>query len=190
MSDLLDVLAELRRDVAALKAEAEARRVLSRYMFLCDVPLPEPAIAAGQRARAIGELFCEDAVWEGVGGTHGAQFGRHEGREAITAHFERFYSARDPKQVFNTHYLCTEHVRATTVGAEGRWVQFQPWVDDTGASLLRSSRLHVVLRGSGAELRIARYRTENLFVAPLPAGWTSQLLPASVLFAAPQTSGD
>lgn len=184
MSDLADVLAELRRDVAVLKAEAEARRVLGRYMFLCDVPLPEPAIAANERARAIGELFCEDAVWEGVGGTHGAQFGRHEGREAITSHFERFYSARDPKQVFNTHYLCTEHVRATADGAEGRWVQFQPWVDDSGASLLRSSRLHVLFRQISGEMKIVRYRTENLFVAPLPAGWASQLLAASVLFTA------
>lgn len=177
------VLAQLQREVAALRAEAEARRLLGRYMFLCDTPLPEGEMTAEARAAAIGDLFAEDAIWEGVGGAHGAQFGRHIGPAGIAAHMTRFYAARDPRQVFNTHYVCSEQVWATEDGAEGNWVQFQPWIHDDGASILRSSRLHVSFRPTGSGWKIARYRTENLFIADLPDNWTKSLIAQSVLMA-------
>lgn len=183
--DMLDhVLAqlnEMRGQLDRLTREAEARRLIGRYMYLCDVPLPDPHIPLAERSRAIAALFTQDAVWEGVGGAHGAQFGRNVGRDAIAEHFGRFYSRVDPAQTFNTHYLCTEQLLATDDGAEGRWVQFQPWADDKGGSLLRSSRLHVRFRMTPEGLRIAHYRTENLFIANLPDRWWDQMISASVL---------
>ncbi len=183
MEELRDMIAELRRDVETLKAEAEARRLLGRYMFLCDVPNPEYGMQPEKRAAAIGGLFAEDGIWEGVGGTHGAQFGRHVGPAGVAAHMGRFYAATDPRQVFNTHYVCTEQVRATPEGAEGRWVQFQPWIDDRGESVIRSSRLHVKFRKTDKGWKIARYRTENLFIGDLPANWTKSRIEEAVLMA-------
>lgn len=176
-------VAGLVEQVRALRAEAEARRLLGRYMFLCDVPLPEGGMTEEERAAAIADLFTDDAIWEGVGGAHGAQFGAHVGPEQIRAHFEKFYAKRDPRQIFNTHYVCSEQVRATEDGAEGQWVQFQPWVFDDGASLIRSSRLHVKFRPTSRGWRIAHYRTENLFIADLPKEWAHTLIRQSVLMA-------
>ena len=172
---------QLAEEVRQLRAESEARRLLGRYMFLCDSPLPEPGPTQEERAREIGKLFTADAVWEGVGGTHGAQFGRHIGPDAIATHMTGFYTASNPRQIFNTHYLCSEQLWATADGAEGQWVQFQPWIYDDGTSLLRSSRLHVRFRPTDDGWRIARYRTENLFVAPLPDGWWASHLHESTL---------
>ncbi|MBB3084419.1 nuclear transport factor 2 family protein [Geodermatophilus sabuli] len=181
MTSVDDTIEQLTREVRQLRAEAEARRLLGRYMSLCDSPLPEPGLSDEERARAIGALFTEDGVWEGVGGTHGAQFGRHVGPEAITAHMAGFYAARNPRQVFNTHYLCSEQLWATPEGAEGHWVQFQPWIYDDGHSLIRSSRLHVRFRPTGAGWRISHYRTENLFIGDLPDRWWTTHLERSQL---------
>jgi hypothetical protein len=181
--DLADVVEQLAREVQALRAEAEARRVLGRYMWLCDTPLPEYGMSEEERACAIGELFTEDAVWEGVGGTHGAQFGSQVGPQQIADHMRTFHRARDPERVFNTHYVCTEQVRATPDGAEGTWTQFQPWVFDDGRAVLRSSRISVRFRPTETGWKISRYRTESLFVADLPAGAPSSMIEKSVLTA-------
>jgi len=181
--ELRDELNALRSDVEKLKAESEARRVLARYLYICDVPVPEYAMSLDGRIQAITELFTEDAIWEGVGGIHGQQFGRHHGPQGIGAHMRRFYSATDPKQVFNVHYLCTEQVTATEEGAEGIWVQFQPWINDRGESILRSSRLHVRFRNTDLGWKICRYRTESLFVAKLPDNWTSTRIETAQLMA-------
>ncbi|WP_298397634.1 nuclear transport factor 2 family protein [Sphingobium sp.] len=169
-------IAALRSDMAVLLAEAGARRVLGQYMRLCDVPRLLSGIAESERCRAIANLFTPDAIWEGVGGAHGAQFGQMIGRDAIAAHFERFYTQASPPQIFNTHYLCTESLTASADKAEGHWVQFQPWVDAEGQSLLRSSRLHVQFALTDGQWLIAHYRTENLFIAPLPQHWWQRLI--------------
>ncbi|WP_068093266.1 nuclear transport factor 2 family protein [Novosphingobium rosa] len=184
MSDLETIVAQLGEDVARLKAEAAARKVLGRYMFLCDSPLPEAGIPPEARARAIGDLFTPDAIWEGVGGAHGAQFGQHRGPDEIAAHMGRFYAAANPRQIFNTHYLCSEQVWATGPdSAEGQWVQFQPWIYDDGTSLIRSSRLHVRFRETEKGWKIAHYRTENLFIGTLPENWAHTMITQSVLMA-------
>lgn len=183
MNELAASIEQLQREVADLRAEAEARRLLGRYMFLCDSPLPEGEMTPEARATMIGDLFTQDAIWEGVGGAHGAQFGQHIGPAQIAAHMTRFYAARDPRQIFNTHYVCSEQVRATEEGAEGQWVQFQPWIYDDGTSLIRSSRLHVFFRPTEQGWKISRYRTENLFIADLPRNWTKSLISQSVLMA-------
>jgi hypothetical protein len=183
----LDALAA---EVAVLRAEASARRLLGRYMFLCDAPLPEYRMSESQRGQAIAELFDQDAVWEGVGGKHGAQFGRKVGPAAIAEHMTAFFAVQNPRLVFNTHYLSTESLAATSNTAQGTWVQFQPWIYDDGTSLLRSSRLHVQFRDTQLGWRISHYRTESLFVADLPDGWTRSLIAESVLLSQPSPTLD
>jgi hypothetical protein len=46
--------------------------------------------------------------------------------------------------------------------------------------------LHVQFRDTERGWRIAHYRTESLFIADLPEGWTKSLISQSVLL--PQTS--
>lgn len=184
MDDTAKAIALLQERVALLEAEAGARRAIARYMFLCDSPLPEPGLSVEQRAKAIGAMFTDDAIWEGVGGAHGAQFGRHHGPDEVAAHMLKFYSVSDPAQIFNTHYLTAEQLWATGADtAEGNWVQFQPWVYDDGSSLIRSSRLHVKFRKTEAGWKIAHYRTENLFIGKLPDNWAQTLIQSSVLMA-------
>jgi hypothetical protein len=178
----LDALAA---EVGALRAEASARRLLGRYMFLCDAPLPEYRMPESQRAHAVAELFDQDAIWEGVGGAHGAQFGRKVGPAAIAEHMTAFFAVQNPRLVFNTHYLSTESLVATSTMAQGTWVQFQPWIYEDGTSVLRSSRLHVQFRDTEHGWRITHYRTENLFIADLPDGWTKSLIAESVLLRQP-----
>ena len=176
---------ELVAEVKVLRAESAARKLLGRYMFLCDAPLPEYQLSELQRAGAIAELFTDDAVWEGVGGPHGAQFGRKVGPAAIAEHMAGFFGVQNPRLVFNTHYLSTECLIATSETAEGTWVQLQPWIYDNGKALLRSSRLHVQFRDTARGWRIAHYRTESLFIADLPDGWTTSLISQSVLLDRP-----
>jgi hypothetical protein len=180
MTAIEQTLTELTEQLRVLQAESAARRLLGRYMFLCDAPMPTHEMSERERAQAIGELFTEDAVWEGVGAAHSARFGRKVGPHAIADHMAEFFTA-SPKLTFNTHYLCSECLTATQSAAEGTWVQFQPWVHDDGRSVLRSSRLHVAFRLTAQGWRIARYRTENLFIADLPADWASSLITTSVL---------
>jgi len=182
MSTLESTLAALQERLAHLEAEAAARRLLARYMLLCDTPLPDGTIAPEDRPAAIGALFTEDAIWQGVGGAHGAQFGQHRGPAEIAAHMGKFYAAENPKQIFNTHYLTSEQLHATSAtSAEGNWVQFQPWIYDDGSALIRSSRLHVTFKQTEAGWRIASYRTENLFIGKLPDNWAQTLIASSVL---------
>lgn len=180
--DQAEQIALLSQRVALLETEAAARRLLARYMFLCDSPLPEAGLAGEDRADAIAALFTPDCLWEGVGSAHGAQFGRHTSPDQLAAHMRRFYAASAPVQVFNTHYLCSEQLAATGPdSAEGQWVQFQPWIYDDGTSLIRSSRLHVKFRKIAAGWRISHYRTENLFIGKLPDNWAQTRIERSVL---------
>lgn len=174
----------LLRRVEILEAEAEIRRIQARYMFLCDTPIPEYGIAEGkERIDLIMELYTEDAVWEGVGEYYDNQFGRAEGAAAIRRHFEAFWGeGQDPALLLNCHYLTSEQIHVQGDTADGQWVHMQPWIFSDGRALLRSSRLNNGFRKEGGgRWKISRTRTENVFVAPLPAGWASDFPSRSVL---------
>ncbi len=180
-----DELTELRRRVEVLEAEAEIRRVQARYMFLCDTPCPEYGVTDDdRRIDLILDLYAEDAVWEGVGEYYDGQFGRAVGKEAIRAHFGRFWGEkRDPALVLNAHYLTSEQIHVDGDRADGQWIHVQPWLYADGTGLLRSSRLNNTFRRQDGRWLITRTRTENVFIAPLPAGFASDFPAASVLMA-------
>jgi ketosteroid isomerase-like protein len=176
-------LEALARRVEVLEAEADIRRVQARYMFLCDTPLPEFAVAGDtERIELILELYTEDAVWEGVGEYYDGQFGRAEGKQAIREHFQRFWGQKqDPALLLNAHYLTSEQIHVHGATADGQWIHVQPWLFSDGKSLLRSSRLNNAFRREDGVWRITRTRTENVFVAPLPDHFASDYASTSVL---------
>ena len=176
-------LATLEAEVRALHAEADIRRVQARYMFLCDTPCPEAGIGDdAERIERILELYTEDAIWEGVGSYYDNQFGRAVGKQAIREHFQRFWGEkRDPELVLNVHYLTSEQIHVSGDEADGQWVHCQPWIYADGSSLLRSSRLNNLFRRVDGVWRVARTRTENVFVAPLTTGWAQTIPDRSVL---------
>lgn len=181
-----DRLKTLENRLARLEAEAEVRRVQARYMFLCDTPNPEfGSTSDADRIDRIMELFAPEAVWEGVGEYYDTQFGRAVGRDAVRRHFEGFWGGKtDPALIMNCHYLTSEQIRVSddAMTAEGNWVHMQPWLFSDGKALLRSSRLFNLFRKcEDGVWRFTRNRTENVFVAPLPATWASDYPSASVL---------
>jgi len=181
-----DRIKVLENKILRLEAEAEIRRLQARYMFLCDTPNPEAACATdADRIDRIMELYAPEAVWEGVGDYYEGQFGRLEGRDAVRAHFEKFWSEeRQPKLVLNCHYLTSEQIRvsADALTAEGNWVHMQPWLHADGTALLRSSRLFNRFRMcKDGRWRYTQNRTENVFIAPLPDGFATDYAKNSVL---------
>ncbi|WP_040167374.1 nuclear transport factor 2 family protein [Microbacterium gorillae] len=177
-------LATLVRRIEVLEAEAAIRRVQARYMLLCDTPCPEPDVADdAERIERILELYTDDAVWEGVGEAYTGQFGRAVGKDAIRDHFRRFWDFPEgtARLVLNAHYLTTEHIVVTGDEAAGHWIHLQPWLYDDGTALLRSSRLHNRFRRDGDDWKITRTRTENVFVADLPAAFARTYPSASIV---------
>jgi ketosteroid isomerase-like protein len=179
-------LASLVRRIEVLEAEADIRRLQTRYMFLCDTPNPEYGIEDdAQRIDHIMALYTEDAVWEGVGEYYTNQFGKADGAAAIRKHFEAFWGEKkDPALVLNCHYLTSEqiHVHKGAETADGQWVHMQPWLFSDGKALLRSSRLNNTFRKQpDGQWKITRTRTENVFVAPLPPTWASDYPSTSAL---------
>ena len=177
-----DTLAALQLRIASLEAEADIRRLQARYMFLCDTPCPEPVADDRERIEKIMELYADDAIWEGVGSYYTGQFGRLEGKAAIQRHFENFWGQKkEPALVLNVHYLTSEQIHVQGDTADGQWVHCQPWVFSDGKSLLRSSRLNNLFRKVNGQWKIARTRTENVFIAPLSSGWVESMPTTSVL---------
>lgn len=176
---------ELARRVERLEAEADIRRVQTRYMFLCDTPNPEYGVKDNkERIELILDLYTDDAIWEGVGEYYDNQFGRATGKDEIRAHFNRFWPEKqDPELLLNAHYLTSEqiHVHEDGETADGQWIHFQPWLFADGKSLIRGSRLNNLFRKVDGEWKVARTRTENVFIVPLPDNFASDYPSASVL---------
>lgn len=183
---LTDRIARLESELDRLRSEADIRRLQARYMFLCDTPCPEAGVENdAERIERIIALYAEDAVWEGVGAFYDNQFGRRVGRAEIRSHFQAFWSEnRTPGLALNVHYLTSEQIHVDGDAAEGQWVHCQPWIFSDGSSLLRSSRLNNLFRRVDGVWKIARTRTENVFVAPLTPGWASSWPEKSVLMTA------
>jgi len=186
-----DEITELRRRLSILESESDIRRLMARYMWLTDTPLPEHPGDLGPRERIelVVDLYTEDAVWEGVGAFYTDQFGHSKGREQLIEHFEGFFITKADTQnatsdlLLNAHYLTSEqiHVHEDGVTADGQWLHMQPWLFSDGSALLRSSRLNNAFRLVDGVWKIARYRTENVFVAPLPKWFASNYPAKSVL---------
>ncbi|MFI6698646.1 nuclear transport factor 2 family protein [Streptomyces sp. NPDC050509] len=138
---------------------ADVEQALARYLALCDVPVR----ASGD----LGDLFTEDAVWEGVGSDYAEKFGRTEGRAAIVAMLSR-YLPPHPHFRTNVHLLFPGTVDTDSTTARGSWPMQQLSRFESGRSEIMVARLDVTFRLDDGRPRIASFRTERLFSAPFP----------------------
>ncbi|GGN39388.1 nuclear transport factor 2 family protein [Streptomyces fuscichromogenes] len=138
---------------------ADVVATLTRYLALCDVP----ASAEGE----LGELFTEDAVWEGGGSAYGERFGRTEGRAAIVAMLSD-YLPPNPHFRTNVHLLFPGTFDVNDASAQGSWRMQQLSHYGSGGTEVMVARLDVTFRFDADRPRISAFRTERLFSAPLP----------------------
>jgi len=153
-------LAGLRRRLIALESEKAIAACLNRYMELCDhlgtnTPLGE-----------LGELFTEDAIWEGKGARYAGSFGGHRGRDAIVAMLGK-YCVAPPHFALNVHYLTSPAIEVDGDRAHGSWNMLQVSSFGAGGSHLNSARLEIDFRREGGAWRMARFQTRNLFSRPV-----------------------
>ncbi|MEV2211369.1 nuclear transport factor 2 family protein [Streptomyces sp. NPDC050997] len=136
----------------------EVTATLTHYLALCDVP----AGAEGE----LGELFTEDAVWEGGGSAYAEKFGRTEGREAIVTMLSD-YLPPSPHFRTNVHLLFPGTVDLKDATAHGSWSMQQFSRYESGSAEVMVARLNVTFRLDDDRPRISAFRTERLFAAPL-----------------------
>lgn len=150
--------------IAALEAEGAIRRLVARYMEICDV------LDADAPMAELGALFTEEATWQGAGAKYDAAFGGHQGRDAIVA-FLNGYREPAPHFAANAHFLTSESITVDGEVAEGSWVMLQTPTFADGASFLMAARLNLAFKIEDGRWRIHRFATENLFSRPVDGGW-------------------
>ena len=68
-------IAALEQRLGVLEAEAAVRRVMARYMQLCDTPSSDATLTE------LADLFADDAVWAGRGTHYQAEFGEQVSKD-------------------------------------------------------------------------------------------------------------
>lgn len=139
-----------------LEAESEIRRLVARYMEICDSLGPDTPLDE------LAALFTLDAEWRGVGPKYADAFGGHAGRDAIAAMLAR-YCGPPPHFVMNAHFLGSESIHVEDRVATGGWMMMQASTYADGRCDLRTARLSIAFRVEDDRWRIARFETENLF---------------------------
>jgi hypothetical protein len=137
---------------------AGVEETVTRYLALCDVPTRGDG--------DLGDLFTEDAVWEGGGDAYAEKFGRTEGRTAIVAMLAE-YLPPHPHFRANVHLLFPGTVDTDGTTARGSWPMQQLSRYESGSAEVMVARLDVTFRLDDDHPRISAFRTERLFCAPL-----------------------
>lgn len=148
--------------LATLEGESEVRRLMARYMDLCDVP------RAATHISELAELFCLDAIWEGIGSQTAQTFGQHHGREAVAAFVGGYLPPSDHFRL-NLHYLSSESIRVDGGTAQGQWIMQQISTYGDGRTELFGTRLNIDFRCVDGSWLIAHFRTQRLFNQELNA---------------------
>lgn len=137
-----------------LESEGAIRRLIARYFAICDDLGPNTPF------EELGELFTQDALWEGKG-RYAKAFGQYQGRNAIV---EMIRSYCEPAHFAMTaHFLSSEDVQVEGDSAKGNWMMLQTSDYASGTSDFRSARLTMRFARSEGVWRIAQFRTENIF---------------------------
>lgn len=159
-------LDELRQRLDALESESAIRRCLHRYMDLCD------DLSAETPLQELGELFTDNACWEGKGERYANSFGGYQGRTEIVAMLSR-YATNPPHFALNVHYLTSEQITVDGDGALGSWNLIQVSTFSAGGSHLNSARLEIRFQREEGCWRIAHFQTENRLSRPV-SFWNSE----------------
>ena len=145
-----------------LEGESAVRRLMARYMDLCDVP------RALAHVSELAELFCIDAIWEGIGSTTAQTFGQPRGREAVAAFVGGYLPPSDHFRL-NLHYLTSESIVVDGSAAQGQWIMQQISTYADGRNELFGTRLNIDFRCVDGTWLIAHFRTQRLFNTELNA---------------------
>jgi hypothetical protein len=145
-----------------LEGESAVRRLMARYMDLCDVP------RAVVEASELALLFTVDAIWEGVGSSTAQTFGQHRGREAVAAFVGGYLPPSDHFRL-NLHYLTSESIVVDGSAAQGQWIMQQISTYADGRNELFGTRLNINFRCVDGTWLIAHFRTQRLFNTELNA---------------------
>ena len=148
--------------LATLEGESAVRRLMARYMDLCDVP------RAPTRISDLAALFCLDAIWEGIGSQTAQTFGQHHGRDAVAAFVGGYLPPSDHFRL-NLHYLTSESIQVYGGTAQGQWIMQQISTYADGRSELFGTRLNIDFRCVDGTWLIAHFRTQRLFNQELNA---------------------
>ena len=139
-----------------LEGESAVRRLMARYMDLCDVP------RAVTHVSDLARLFTVDAIWEGIGSQTAQTFGQHRGRDAVAA-FVGGYLPPSEHFRLNLHYLTSESIVVDGSAAQGQWIMQQISTYADGRSELFGTRLNIDFRCVDDTWLIAHFRTQRLF---------------------------
>jgi len=145
-----------------LEGESQVRRLMARYMDLCDVPRAETQV------HELAQLFTVDAIWEGVGSQTAQTFGQHRGRDAVAAFVGGYLPPSDHFRL-NLHYLTSESIVVDGSGAQGQWIMQQISTYADGRNELFGTRLNIDFRHVDGIWLIAHFRTQRLFNTELGA---------------------
>lgn len=145
-----------------LEGESQVRRLMARYMDLCDVPRAETQV------HELAQLFAVDAIWEGVGSQTARTFGQHRGRDAVAAFVGGYLPPSDHFRL-NLHYLTSESIVVDGSGAQGQWIMQQISTYADGRNELFGTRLDIDFRRVDGVWLIAHFRTQRLFNTELGA---------------------
>ncbi|MZI95602.1 nuclear transport factor 2 family protein [Vibrio sp. CAIM 722] len=158
-------LEQLQHRVDQLESVNAIRACLHRYMDLCDELTPDTPW------EELGELFTEQAVWEGKGSRYAKSFGGYHGRDNIVAMLGK-YATFPPHFALNVHYLTSECVSVNGSQASGSWNMLQVSTFSAGGSHLNSARLSIRFEREEGIWRIAHFQTENRLSRPV-SSWNS-----------------
>ena len=145
-----------------LEGESQVRRLMARYMDLCDVPRAETQVSE------LAQLFTVDAIWEGVGSQTAQTFGQHRGRDAVAAFVGGYLPPSDHFRL-NLHYLTSESIVVDGSGAQGQWIMQQISTYADGRNELFGTRLNIDFRRVDGAWLMAHFRTQRLFNTELGA---------------------
>lgn len=139
----------------ALESESAIRQVVARYFAICDDLGPNTPFDE------LGELFTEDATWEGRG-RYAKAFGHYDGREAIVAMI-RTYCVPSPHFAMTAHFVSSEQIAVDGERGRGQWMMLQTSDYADGTADFRSACLSMVFSRTGGRWRIVSFLTQNIF---------------------------
>jgi hypothetical protein len=152
-----------------LESESDIRRLVARYFQLCDRLGPDTPLCE------LGELFTQDALWEGKGRYRDA-FGRYAGREAIVAMLAS-YCVPAAHFAMTGHFFSAEHILVTGESASGDWMMLQCSTYRDGSADLRSACLKIDCRRESGTWRMSHFISENIFSRRVDRWSDSEAIP-------------
>ncbi|MCG8592420.1 MAG: nuclear transport factor 2 family protein [Proteobacteria bacterium] len=157
-------VSELEKRLRAVEDVQAIQRLKARYGELVDARYTRRGAVSDEQldriARQVGELFTEDAEWDGGGG-----LGVCRGREAIVQRF------REPTLSFSWHYFVKPQIQVDGDRASGTWDILAPCTSRDGEPLwMAGTEQDEYVREDGRWLH-ARMQLRVVFMAPHARGW-------------------